>query len=310
MNGTTFVDLAHLAPLVVSGADAAHFLQGQLTCDVRTVGPTSSSYGALCTTNGRVAAFFNLFVRGEAFVLSLPLEMFGPVRERLARVIFRAKVELKDGATEWNSLGLLGPGWERMLAARFGRCPQRVGETLTADEVTIVRVPGRLPRFEVWGDAGAVEQLRRSWAGTIPAASREVWDVAEIEAGVPAIFPATAELFLPQFLNLDQRGGLSFSKGCFVGQEVVARTQHLGEVKRRMHLADVSAAEPPAPGRRLRAVHEDGERDGGAVVRSAPAPGAGSLLLVVTPVAEREADRPIHLDAASGPRLTFREFPA
>ncbi len=308
MNDSGFVDLAHLAPLVVSGADAGAFLQNQLTCDVRLVGPTTSSYGALCSPKGRVAAFFNLFVRDGVFVMTLPVEMFSPVEQSLARVRFRSKVEFQDGAAEWNALGLLGREAEEFLTARIGAAPRRAGEVLPAGDVTIIRVPGRLPRFEVIGAAAVVERLRLELTASVAPADRALWDVAEIEAGVPSIHPATAEVFLPQFLNMDQRGGLSFTKGCFVGQEVVARTQHLGEVKRRMHVAHVAGDAAPAPGAPLRAIHEDGERDGGAVVRAAPAPEGGVLMLVVVPVAERQADRPIHLESGAGPRLTFREF--
>jgi folate-binding protein YgfZ len=150
------------------------------------------------------------------------------------------------------------------------------------------------------------DTLARSGATPIDSAA---WDWLEVESGTPVVLAGTREAFLPQFLDMDRRGGLSFTKGCYPGQEIVARTQHIGEVKRRMFCARVAAAEIPAAGTPLRALHDDGVRDGGTVVRGAFAPDGSVRLLVVVPLAEKEAGRPIRLGAADGPALVLDELP-
>jgi hypothetical protein len=300
--------LTDRAAVVVAGPEAASFLQNQLTCDVRTVTPGAGGFGALCAVNGRVTAFLRLFVHDGAFVLSLPGDMAAPVRERLARMVFRTKVEVSDAGARLAALGLGGAGADELVAARCGPAPTNVLGAVGRDGLTALRAPGPA-RFELHGAPEVVREFAASIGDRAAPGGVDAWELAEIESGVPAVHAETTEMFLPQFLDLDRRGGLCFTKGCFPGQEVVARTQHLGEVKRRMFLALVKAPRRPRPGDRLRALHDDKDRDGGAVVRAAPGPAGGWRLLAVVPVAEREAGRAVHLWSADGPRLALEDLP-
>lgn len=300
---------------VIGGTDAPAFLQNMTTCDVRKVTPERGGPGSICTNKGRVIAYFHLLRRGDEYLLILPRAAAAPAAEFLRRMIFRSKVTLQDAGDALAVVGWAGPEAAQVVAERAGRTLGKPGDAAASSDpahgFAALRLPGAVPRFEIvlpraaalalTGPAGSPDTILRA----------KFWEIGEVlVAGEPAVYPETSEAFLPQFLDLDRRGGLSFTKGCFPGQEVVARTQHLGEVKRRLALARVPTDDVPAPGTPLRALRDDGERDGGTVVRAAATPQGGVALLAVVPVAERDAQRPIHLGTADGPALEFLELPA
>jgi hypothetical protein len=170
---------------------------------------------------------------------------------------------------------------------------------------TILRVPGELPRFEIYAPPAALVSLGDALAAEGLAHGDDgLWTLLEIRAGLPEVEPATADAFLPQNLDLERLSGLSFSKGCYPGQEVVARTQHLGEIKRRLVRARVAASEVPAPATPLRAIDGGSERDGGKVVRAALGPDGTVELLAVIPAAELASGAWLALGHAAGPRVT------
>jgi tRNA-modifying protein YgfZ len=304
----TTVDLSARGRLAVSGPDAPAFLQNQLTCDVGSITAGRAGPGALCTNKGRVVAAFTLFLHDGAYVLAMPASIAAPVREYFTRMIFRSKVTAGDLSATVGATGVHGAGAEDWLRETGLAVPESPWAVAAARGVTTVRYPGAAPRFELYGSPRDLDPLAP--AGSAAGEDRLApWTVMEIESGLPWIEDATAGQFLPQFLDMDRRGGLSFTKGCFPGQEVVARTQHLGEVKRRMFLARCAAKDAPLPGTPLRAIHDDGDRDGGTVVRAARAPAGDIRMLAVVPVAEREAGREIHLASAAGPLLTLEDLP-
>ncbi len=319
-------DLGARGRISVAGADAFTWLQNQLTCDVRQVTASRWSPGALCTAKGRIVASFDLCMIGERYVLQLPREQLAPTLEHLKRMVFRSKVAVTDESATLSALGVVGAGdvvrnvlgigadalaaewsaWSSAEAAVIAARPIVVGADLAcpcpegarARPLVVVGAPAAV--------AGVRDAVVREGATAIDTAA---WDWLEVESGTPVVLEATREAFLPQFLDMDRRGGLSFTKGCYPGQEVVARTQHIGEVKRRLFRARVSVGEIPAAGTPLRAMHDDGARDGGTVVRGALAPDGSVCLLVVVPLGEKEAGRPIRLGAADGPALVLDELP-
>lgn len=314
------VALPQLVPIAVRGRDAQAFLQNQLTCDVRDVrevrevrdvrevreareareAPGRAIPGALCTNKGRVVAWFELLPWPEGYLLLVDASVAPRLLAHLQTMIFRSKVTVDDLSSALSVTGVLGEGGVEDGPAEPRACAGR-GDGL------VMRAAGALPRWIVVAPAAAaVAPAAAGWPDATSAEARDAWELADVEAEVPLVDARTSEAFLPQFLNLDQAGGLSFRKGCYAGQEVVARTQHLGEVKRRMYRARCAGPDVPAPGSPLRAIQDDGsERDGGTVVRAARAPDGGIRLLAVVPVAEREAARPVHLGSAAGPRLEF-----
>ena len=298
-------DLSRYGVIALAGPDAAKFLQGLSTCDVRAVTPGRSIPGALCQVNGRVSVLFRVFERGGDLVLRLPASLLPGTLERLRRVVFRARVEVTDASAELAGAGAAGPAAAGALARFVGAAPEAADGAVTAGAFTILRVPGEPPRFEIYAPPADLARLPGALAaqGFAPGDDR-LWTLHEIRAGLPEIEPATVDAFLPQNLDLERLSGLSFSKGCYPGQEVVARTQHLGEIKRRLVRARAAGSEVPAPATPLRAIDAGSERDGGKVVRAAPGPDGAIELLAVIPVAELASGARLALGDAAGPTVT------
>lgn len=266
--------LPALGLLGFEGPDAGAFLQGQCTQDLRLVTTASSPPAAICTPQGRVLALARLVARGDAILAVLPAELVPTLRDRLQRHVLRAKVRLWEPGADLAVWGVLAASPEGLEAALPG-CPSEPGGTTTAGETGIVRLPG--PRALVIGPPRAVA---RATPGALPLAP-EAWAAAAIAAGEPQVVAATSEHWIPQMLNLDRVGALSFTKGCYTGQEVVTRTQHLGRLKRRMQ--GYSAAIPLAlrPGQTLYAANDKVAE----VVAAAPV-GSGTQVLAVVNLTE------------------------
>lgn len=295
------------AAIEVSGEDAAAFLHGQLSSDVRALAPGRAQYSSYNTAKGRVLA--NLVVAalpGQApaarFALLLAREMAGPIRERLAKYMLRARVVLADHRGEWAMFGLIGGGATAAL--------ETAG--LPVSSLTLARRDAAfglgLPdgRALVFGAADAVARLYDEVAPRAQASDREAWLRADIDAGIAWVVPATSELFVAQMLNWDLVGGISFRKGCYPGQEIVARMHYLGRVKERL-LAFETDADDVAPGASLRSA-SFGDQSCGTVAVAVAGPASGTRLLAVAQLAAAAAgdltlaDRP---DA----RLVARPLP-
>lgn len=301
-------DLSHRALVRATGPEAEHYLQNQLTNDVREIAAGKTRFGAYCMPKGRVLGLFRLFRAQGAIHLECPEDAKDRAIARLRMMILRAKVALEDAENELLRLGVCGPdASERLASALDVPCP--VDETvIEAAGVVVMALPGPTPRFMIAGDDGALVPLfdRLVAAGSTPVGAN-AWDLAEIEDGLPRVHAETQEAFLPQFLDLEALHGLSYTKGCFPGQEVVARTHYLGRTVRTLVRGTVDA-EPPAPGTPLRVLREDGDREGGVVAAAALAV-SGSALLAVCPVEDVEAGRPFRLGAADGPEFLLAATP-
>ena len=295
-------DLGRLAALAVTGSDAAAFLQGQLTNDVAALAPGSSQLSAWCSPKGRVLA--NFIVRriaGEHFELLLPRLLLETVQRRLALFVLRAKVTLRDASEAAVRIGIGGPAAAQCVAQVAATAPTLQHWT-PIDGGSVSLLPGS--RF-----IASVEQAKAPslWQalGAARAAGFPCWRWLTIRAGVPVILPPTQDQFIPQMLNLDALGGVSFQKGCYTGQEIVARTQYLGRLKERLALAHTAAA--AAPGARLFAP-SFGDQPCGTVINAARAPDGGTDLLCVAQLAAI-AEGDLRLEARVGAALTLLPLP-
>lgn len=234
--------------LAVSGTDAREFLHAQLTVDMRDLPPDRARLAGWCSAKGRLLATFLVIPAGERFLLQLARDLAPAVAKRLAMFILRAKVKLADESEAWAQFGVWDapPHWDASrVVAHEG-------------QVTVPLGDGRFLRLEP------------AQAPTlVPNADEEAWTLQEIRAGRPLITAATQDQFVPQMVNLESLGGVDFKKGCYPGQEIVARAQYRGQVKRRMVRLPAPEGEPLKPGQ---------EFQGGVVVDS-----AGGELLVVLP---------------------------
>ena len=249
--GGVLCDLSHLGLIAATGAEAGAFLQSQLTHDITQVDDRRSQLSAYLNPKGRMLALFRVFKRGDLYYLALPRELAEETLQRLRRFVLRAKVTLEDVSDALVHIGYSDPHAEAELTAALGCVPAEVDQAIEQSELTVIRVPGVQPRFEVFGELEAVNRLWSALnvhAAPVGAAS---WTLLEILAGVPSVFPETREAFIPQMCNLDLINGVSFTKGCYPGQEIVARTRYLGQVKRRMYRVHINTDAPLRPGTSL-----------------------------------------------------------
>jgi hypothetical protein len=214
-------------------------------------------------------------------------------------------VELADASDELARLGIAGDCAAEILGDRLP------GEPLGAvqrDGITVVRLPGDRPRVEVIGAAAALKPLWERAEALAAVAGADFWALLDIRAGLPTVYDETAEAFVPQMANLQLVEGVSFTKGCYTGQEVVARMQYLGKLKRRMYLARIAAAEVPPPGTDLYAPGSESGQGTGKVVDARRAPGGDIEALVVVETGSAEGGE-VRLGGPDGPALSFSPLP-
>lgn len=276
--------LDHLGVLQVSGEDAASFLQGQLSVDVQALRPRESTFGAYCTPKGRMLATFLLWRDETGFSAALSRDLTAATQKQLSKFVLRSKVEVLDASDSVVLAGAAGPNSQRALSAAPGTS-LRLSDGRLLHALSAAALPDILRRIEI--------------ADSAP------WRWLDIRAGLPWITAATRDQLIPQMANLELIGGVSFDKGCYTGQEIVARTQHLGTVKRRMFLANVAA-----PARSGDALYSDdlGAQAGGMVINAEPSPEGGYDLLAVMQTSSRERST-VHLQSPGGPALRFLPLP-
>lgn len=296
-------DLGHCAVLAIEGADAAAFLQGQLSNDIKALTPEKCQYTSYNSPKGRMLANFVAWQAApESFRLLLPAELADAVEQRLRRFVLRSSVTIADRTAEVGLVAVGGPAADTALRSALGVAPPVFGVAIAGD-ATVIALPG--PRFVVVAPAAGVDGCRERLARHARPAAFAVWRWLTIAAGVPVITAATQEQFVAQMLNWDVLGGVSFQKGCYPGQEIVARTRYLGRLKERLFALHADVA--PAPGMRLFG-RVFGDQPCGTVVNAAAAPEGGWALLAVVQIAATEA-RDLRLGAIDGPRLEQRALP-
>lgn len=294
-------ELAHVGLLEVSGPDARSFLHAQLTNDVAGLPPDQTRYAGWCSPKGRLLASLLLIPRGDGFLLQLARDIAPAVARRLAMFVLRAKVTVADVSAVWAQFGLWGQGAEQRLATLGVATPGRALEACSNASTIAIRIAAQ--RFLVVAPASQRTQLEAA----LCTGSEQAWQLEEIRLGRALVSAATQDLFLPQMLDFERLGALDFTKGCYPGQEVVARTQYRGQLKRRLVRARLGI--PVSPGAEL---YSDGQpsEPSGTVVTSAVTAGGGSEFLAVVQVAALEQDVPIRLSSRSGEALEILTLPS
>lgn len=276
-----------------SGVDAQAFLHGQLTCDVAALQAGASTYGGYCTPKGRLLAAFLLWLSEDGYTMLLPAALAEPIRKRLTMYVLRSKVKVEDLTPDLVCVGIFGTDAAQQLLDLGGLIPERLHGVAVHDGVTAIHLPTQ--RY--------LAVLPRAQASM--ADGSDAWNGLDIANGIPFILPATQEEFVPQMVNLDLIGGLSYIKGCYPGQEIVARTHYLGKLKQRMYRARVSAE--AVPGDKLYCAGL-GEQSGGMIVSSAPAADGRRDILAVLQTAHARSSS-WHLGALPGPALELASLP-
>src|SRR5262245_18869025 len=291
-------DLSPLAVIAVSGIDAVPFLQGQLSCDVETLGEGVARYASFNSPKGRMLANLVLW-RDEpvGFRALVAGDIAGALRKRLSMYVLRSKVFLEDVSAATVRFGLGGPRAADALRRACGVHPEPM--TVTRTEIGVV-IALRGPRYVLLAPneqaVAAREHLHRAAAP----APYPVWHGLTIRAGVPVLTAPLSDQLIAQTANWDLLDGLDFRKGCYTGQEIIARTQHLGRLKERLFAFHVDQDAVTTATRVFAPAF--GDQPCGIVVNAAPAPGGGSDLLAVVQLAAVEAGE-LHLRVPDGATL-------
>jgi len=295
-------NLSNFGLIKVSGNDAETFLQGQFTNDVRQVTDTHCQLSAMCSPKGRVIVNFRLFKRDNAYYLLLPKDSLAASLKRLQMYVLRAKVKLEDASENLYPIGVAGANSTEILTSCLGFAPPtELDACLTVEKITVLKVPDNKARYIVLTETP--DNISACGEKTADASE---WQRLDILAGLPQIVPATNEAFVPQMLNYDILNGIGFKKGCYTGQEVVARMHYLGTLKRRMYLAKIETDNLPQPGDALY-ISSD-EQSVGKIVNASFHPDGGAIVLAVIKIAQAEAHE-IHWQSQQGECLQLLDLP-
>jgi hypothetical protein len=305
LQGDVLTDLSYFGVIKVSGSDAAKFLQGQLTNDVRQVNANQSQLTAWCNPKGRIIVNLRLFKRQDAYYLFLPQASVEMTLKRLRMYILRAAVQLEDVSHQLIRLGIAGKQSASLIADSL-KCtpPAAINASLTLEASTVIRVQGAQPRYLLF-----TEMPQIIWSQLVQSAcpvGATIWQWLDILAGLPQIVPATSEEFVPQMINYSLIDGVSFKKGCYTGQEIVARMQYLGTLKRRMYLAKIDTTSLPQPGDALYVSSE--LQSVGKIVNAQWHPHGGVVVLAVVQITHAEQDE-IHWQTPRGEKLQWLNLP-
>lgn len=267
----------------VQGADATRFLQGQLSNDLTRLAPEHSLLAGYHNPQGRTIALLRLlWVGAEDFIAILPRELTSVLATRLAKFVLRAKVKITDQSTAWRAYGVIGAQSAADALAATG----------ASTAIAHARVGSEPPRWLIVSSAESpVSEMTQ-------VGDRRRWHLLDIESGQAQVFVATSEEFVAQMLNLDALGAISFEKGCYTGQEVIARAHYRGRVKRRLQRFVTRAAQTLTPG-------SSGRLDDGRafkVVDAVQLEDGRCEFLAVAPLVQGGA--PADMDASQADELT------
>lgn len=286
--------LAHLGVILAEGPDAASFLHGQLTQDFALLGASEARLAALCTAKGRmIASFIGIRPEPDRILLVCSRDILAATLKRLSMYVMRAKARLSDASEAYALYGLAGsavsangPG---VTAAPWQRSAVPLASgTEGASVVTLYPADG-VPRALWIAPAGSAEP-------TGPALDPALWAWSEVRSGIATLTTPVVEAFVPQMLNYESVGGVNFKKGCYPGQEIVARSQFRGTLKRRSYV--MQAEGPVSVGQEVFAA-SDATQPVGTVAQAAPAPDGGWAALVSMQIAALDAG-PLRAGGADG----------
>jgi len=296
-----FAKLDHRGALRICGPDARQFLQGQTTCDIEQLSLGNSLNGAFCNPQGRMLCDFRvLALEEDDLLLLMQADLCEPTLEAVNKYLAFSRAEMTIASADWLQLGICGADAAELTGVDL----QHRDQVELRDHAYYLRADEQGQRLEVVAPLAQQDALLQQLLEYIPEQADLAYRKTEIEAGLAHVTAATAGQFLPQMLNYQHTGHLSFSKGCYTGQEVVARMHYKGKVKRPLLLASIASGDIAAAGTALYA--SGGTQSIGQVVNAA---GDTDQTLLLVSVARPDSDAAIHLGNHSGPLLHFLPLP-
>jgi folate-binding protein YgfZ len=300
--------LSGLGLIVANGDDAASFLHNQLTNDVEHLDSAEARLAGYCSPKGRLLATFLMWKSADGIMLQLPRQIQPAVQKRLQMFVLRAKAKLADASDSLVALGIGGQQGADALKKHFPELPQQPYAKVDGEAGTLIRVADAFgaPRYQWIASREKAEAAWPDLSAALSPVGASAWRLADIHAGIPQITQPTQEQFVPQMVNFELIGGVNFKKGCYPGQEIVARSQYLGKLKRRMVLANVDTADARAGAEVFSSA--DPSQPCGMVVNAESNLAGGSDCLVEIKLAALQ-DGAVHLGFSTGPALRFLDLP-
>jgi folate-binding protein YgfZ len=238
---TAISDLCHLGWLKIAGPEAKKFLQGQLTCNMDDISDAQSRLGAHCNPKGRIISLFRIFYYKESYYLQMPRDLIPFALNALKKYAVFFKVTLSDASNEFISIGYIGNSLHSFPL------PLNPLDVTFFNNLLIFKTPDPLPRYELLGDKEAITEFKKLTPNA-ENLSIDDWKYQDIKAMIPHVYPETSEKFLPHELNLHLNNGISFNKGCYTGQEIIARMHYRGQLKTQLHSITIQSDVEPKRG--------------------------------------------------------------
>lgn len=306
---TVLCDLSHYTLIQVSGSDANSFLQAQLSNDINHVTDNATQLSAYCSPKGRALALFHIFKLDNTYFLSLPSEVADKTITRLKMFIMRSDVTMDDVTDEYFHFGVTGKDAANSIktdlaVSSFAENPT---EACISNGISIQKLSGNHERFELFGPIGEAITIWSKLQQNCHPVGRSAWNLQRINAGIPEVLANTSDVFVPQMLNLQLLNAVNFQKGCYPGQEIVARTKYLGKLKKRLYLIEIETNNSVDIGTDI---YENGENQQsvGKIVLAEPNSEISYHALAVLRIAALD-NQPLSLVDKSGPILKLLENP-
>ena len=269
-----FIVLDKTSTIKVEGDDRVQFLQGQLTQDINLISQNKALYAGFCNPKGRVLAFMLCYLNHESIHIQIDSSVQEFILQKLRMYILRSKVSLNLVNETFTCIGFVG---SKALLAKKIQPPKNYLDIIQSDGIMIMRLGIDDDRYQLMGETSKINDFMKLNFSEYSSMSFDDWNNLNILDGIPEIYPTTQEAFIPQSLNMDLIEGINFKKGCYTGQEIVARTHYLGRVKRRMYRAFIKSQVDLNPGDKI--LNKNGEEIG-QLVRSAKQNGDKTNMLI------------------------------
>ncbi len=304
-DGTILCDLSQFWTIRVTGEEAQKFLQNLLSNDISLVNSKTSQLSSFSNPKGRMLATFLIWQQASDYMLQLPRSLTAAMHKKLSMYVLRAKVKVSDASDETVSLGIAGSKASELINQYFNITLDQDSAVAQHNDTSVIRIAAQ--RYQINTSPQQAISIWNIFASSAKAAGSGCWDWLNIRAGIPVVTPSTQEQFVLQMTNLDLLGGVSFKKGCYPGQEIVARTHYLGKQKRRMFLAHVDTESAPVAGNEVFNEEMPGQPCG-MVINACAAPGGGYDLLAVMQISSRESNN-VNLGSPQDAKLNFLPLP-
>ncbi len=238
------INTPYLGFLQVAGEGAKKLLQGQFTCNLDDISETQSRLGAHCNPQGRILSLFRVFFYRHNYYLQMPTEMLVEAQAALQKYAPFFKVTLSDASSTLSRVVYTAAN----LASYFPHLPTQTDAMVSMDDLVIIKLPTTETLYEIMGEPAKIAEITRQLPPSPTLNNVNGWQQLQIASGIPSIYPETAGKLLPHEINLQQINSLSFNKGCYTGQEIIARMHYRGQLKKRMYRAEVNSNTLPTPG--------------------------------------------------------------